>query len=41
VALGISDRVGDLTFARPGGGTLPLAAFLGSPLLLVFLRHLG
>ena len=35
------DRVGDLTFLRPDGGALALAAFAGRPLLLVFLRHLA
>jgi hypothetical protein len=35
------DTAHDLTFVRPDGSAVPLAAFLDRPfLLLVFLRHL-
>jgi hypothetical protein len=41
VALKIGDRVGDLAFVQPDGSAVPLAAFAGRPLLLIFLRHLA
>lgn len=30
----------DLTFIDPDGNAVPLAAYRGQPLLLIFLRHL-
>lgn len=38
-SLSVGDRVPDLTFLRPDGNAVRLAAFPG-PLLLVYLRHL-
>jgi hypothetical protein len=35
------DRVGDVTLLRPDGTPVTLAALLGRPLLLMFLRHLA
>jgi hypothetical protein len=37
----IGDRVAELTFLRPDAGVVTLAAFLGRPLLVIFLRHLA
>jgi peroxiredoxin len=31
----------DVTFVGTDGGSVPLAAFRGKPLVLVFLRHLA
>lgn len=39
IALG--EPVGDLTFLQPDGTPVELRAFLGKPLLLIFLRHLA
>jgi hypothetical protein len=33
--------VRDLVFVRPDGTSVMLQAFIGDPLLLVFLRHLA
>jgi hypothetical protein len=41
VAVRVGDRVEDLTFVRPDGAAVALAAFAGRPLLLIFLRHLA
>jgi peroxiredoxin len=37
----IGDQVGDLTLVRPDGSPVPLSAFAGRAVLLVFLRHLA
>ncbi len=37
----IDARVPDVTLSAPDGGTVALSSLLGSPLLLVFLRHPG
>ena len=39
--LQLGDRVGDLVVLRPDGTPVSLSAFLGKPLLMVFLRHLA
>ena len=41
MTLQLGDRVNDLTFLRPDGSSVALSAFVGRPLLLVFLRHLA
>lgn len=41
MAVAIGERVEDVTFVQPDGRPVPLASFLGRPLLLVFLRHLA
>jgi hypothetical protein len=37
----LGEQVSELTFLKPTGEPIPLRAFLGKPLLLVFLRHLA
>ncbi len=37
----VGERAEELTFVQPDGRPVALAAFLGQPLLLVFLRHLA
>lgn len=39
IALG--ESVDDFTFLKPDGSPIELRAFLGKPLLLIFLRHLA
>ena len=41
VVLRVGDRVDNLTFVGPDSRLVPLAAFAGRPLLLIFLRHLA
>ncbi len=41
MTLRIGDRVEDATLLRPDGTPVQLSAWLGAPLLLVFLRHPG
>jgi peroxiredoxin len=41
MALKNGDLVQDLTFAQPDGSVITLAAFVGKPLLLIFLRHVA
>ena len=37
----IGANIDELTFLRPDGEPVAVSAFLGKPLLLVFLRHLA
>lgn len=37
----IGDKIPDLVVQRPDGSDVALRDFLGKPLVLVFLRHLG
>jgi peroxiredoxin len=37
----LGEQVPDVSLARPEGGWVALSSLLGTPLLLVFLRHPG
>lgn len=37
----LGDQIEDFTFLTPDGEPLPLRAFEGRPLVLIFLRHLA
>ena len=37
----IGDLIDNLSFQKPDGSVITLAAFVGRPLLLIFLRHLA
>jgi peroxiredoxin len=41
MALDLGDSPADFPFLRPDGAAITLSAFLGRPLVLIFLRHLG
>ena len=41
MAMKTGDLLEDLTFTKPDGSIITLAAFAGKPLLLIFLRHLA
>lgn len=41
MAISTGELVGDFTFFKPDGTPIELRAFLGKPLLLIFLRHLA
>ena len=41
MTLSIGARVPDLTLTRADGQPVALASFLGRPLVVIFLRHLG
>jgi peroxiredoxin len=41
MAIHISEAVGDFTLLQADGTPIELRAFLGKPLLLIFLRHLA
>jgi hypothetical protein len=41
MAINIGEPVGEFTFLQPDGSSMELRAFLGKPLLLIFLRHLA
>jgi peroxiredoxin len=39
--LALGEPVGDFTFLKADGTPIELRSFLGKPLLVIFLRHLG
>jgi hypothetical protein len=41
MSLRVGEHPGDLYFIRPDGSPVSISAFLGRPLVLIFLRHLG
>jgi hypothetical protein len=41
MTLTLGDRLGELALLRPDGAPVALSAFLGKPLLVIFLRHLA